>query len=383
MIKGGIPIGQAFGISLRLHYSWFFIFALVTAAMVFGYFPSAYPAWSLATKISAGLITSLLFFGSVLLHELCHSIVAQRQGIRIEAITLFFLGGVSQLTGEPKKAKDEFWMAFAGPLCSLILGGIFYGIYFLAKTGTGAGLQFIAAISLWLGYINVLLGVFNLIPGFPLDGGRVLRAIIWGASRNLQKATRIAANIGRGIGFIFIFGGIFMVFLGPSYWFNGIWFALIGWFLVSAATGSYRQMLLEEMLKGHTAGEIMAKDCALVPPDMTIDQLVHDNILTTGKRCFPVASGAQMEGMITMHNVKAVPREQWSNKRVREAMTPLEQLKSVRPDEDLSTVLRLLVENDINQVPVVMGQEIVGMVGRDNILAYVDARNQLGMDTNR
>ena len=178
MFRGGIPIGSLFGIKLKLHYSWFLIFALVTWALAANYFPVTYPAWSLTLKISAGLITSFLFFGSVLVHELCHSVIAQREGIKIDAITLFFLGGVSQMAGEPKTASDEFRMAFAGPLSSLVLGGIFLGIYYALRRNAAVPAQYIGAISNYLGYINILLGVFNLIPGFPLDGGRVLRSII-------------------------------------------------------------------------------------------------------------------------------------------------------------------------------------------------------------
>ncbi len=376
MLKGGIPIGKAFGISLRLHYSWFFIFVLVTWALTASYFPSAHPTWSLSMKIGAGLVTSLLFFASVLSHELMHSLVAQREGIQIQSITLFILGGVSQMTGEPKTPKDEFRMAIAGPLSSLVLGGIFWGIYFAASNTTTDTAQFITAIAYWLGFINILLGIFNLIPGFPLDGGRVLRSLLWWRSRNLQSATRIASTLGRGVGFIFIFGGIWLIFTGN--WVNGIWFALIGWFLESAAVGSYRQVLLENMLKGHVASEVMSRDCTIVPPDITIERLVNENILTTGRRCFPVVSEGNVKGLITMHNIRNVPRDLWGTKRVREAMTPLESLKSVRPDEDLSSVLRILVENDINQVPVVQDHNVVGVIGRDNILSFVDVRSQLG-----
>lgn len=178
MTGNGIPIGRLFGISLRLHPSWFIIFALVTWALTASYFPSTYPAWSLTEKIAAGVLTSLLFFASVLAHELMHSIVAQRQGIVVRSITLFIFGGVSEITGEPKKASDEFFMALAGPLTSLIVGGILLGLWFGLRGSNGAG-QFVSAIAYWLGLINLGLGIFNLIPGFPLDGGRVLRSILW------------------------------------------------------------------------------------------------------------------------------------------------------------------------------------------------------------
>jgi Zn-dependent protease/CBS domain-containing protein len=377
MLRSGIPIGKAFGISLRLHYSWFIIFVLVTWALTASYFPSAYPSWSLTSRIAAGIITSLLFFGSVLVHELMHSVVSQRQGIPVQSITLFIFGGVSQITEEPKQPKDEFRMAIAGPLSSLIIGGILFGVYFGWRHVDNFTVQFITAIAYWLGYINLVLGVFNLIPGFPLDGGRVFRSLLWWQSHNLKTATRTASNIGRIVGFLFIFAGIWLVFTGN--WFNGVWLALIGWFLESAAVGSYRQLLLQDMLKGHVASEVMSRDCALIPPETTIDRLVHGNILTSGRRCFPVVSGSQIMGMMTLHNVKAVPRERWDKETVKEAMTPFDKLKWVRPDEELSSVFRILTGNDINQVPVVQDNQIVGMVTRENLLNFVNIRSGLGI----
>jgi Zn-dependent protease/predicted transcriptional regulator len=377
MLRGGIPIGKAFGISLRLHYSWFFIFALVTWALAGSYFPSTYPTWSLSARIAAGLITSVLFFGSVLVHELMHSIVAQRQGISVQSITLFIFGGVSQITSEPKQPKDEFRMAIIGPLSSLLIGGVLFGIYFGLRDVDTFAAQFITAIAYWLGYINLLLGAFNLIPGFPLDGGRVFRSLLWWRSGNLKKATRTASNIGRAVGFIFIFVGIWLIFTGN--WVNGIWLALIGWFLESAAVGSYQQLLLQEMLKGHVVREVMSSDCAVIPPDTTIDHLVHENILTSGRRCFPVVSDSQILGLMTLHNVKAVPREQWRTETVREAMTPFDKLKWVRSDEELSSILRILTEDDINQVPVVQDGKIVGMVNREDLLNFVNIRSGLGI----
>jgi Zn-dependent protease len=372
MLRGGIPIGKAFGISIRLHYSWFFIFALITWALAANYFPNTQPTWSLVMKIGAGLITSFLFFGSVLVHELIHSLVALREGIQIHSITLFILGGVSQMTGEPKTAKDEFRMAGAGPLSSLVLGGIFFGLYFSLSSITTQAAQFGAAIAYYLGFINILLGVFNLIPGFPLDGGRVLRSLLWWRNNNLQRATKIASNIGRAFGFLFIFVGIWLIFSGN--FFNGIWLALIGWFLERAAVGSYRQMLLQDMLKGHVASDVMSQECMVVPPDITVERLVNENILTSGRRCFPVTSDGHVEGLITMHNIRAVPRDRWGSELVRDAMTPLDSIKSVGPNEDLNTVLQIIAQDDVNQVPVIYQGKIIGMVGRDNIINFVNTR---------
>jgi Zn-dependent protease len=375
VLKSGIPIGKLFGISLRLHYSWFFIFALITWALAANYFPSTQPSWSLSMKIGAGLITSFLFFGSVLFHELMHSLVALREGIQIQSITLFILGGVSQMTGEPKTARDEFRMAIAGPVSSLVLGGIFLGIYFALRSNTAVAAQFVAAISFYLGFINILLGAFNLIPGFPLDGGRVLRSLLWWRGKNLQSATKIASNVGRAFGFLFIFGGIWLIFSG--YFFDGIWLALIGWFLESAAVGSYRQTLLQDMLKGHVASDVMSQDCMVVPPDITVEKLVNENVLTSGRRCFPVTSDGRVEGLVTMHNIRSVPRDLWGTELVRDAMTPLDSIKSVEPNEDLNVVLQMMAQDDINQIPVIYQGKIVGVVGRDNIINFINTRAEL------
>jgi Zn-dependent protease/CBS domain-containing protein len=375
MFRGGIPIGKAFGISLRLHYSWFFIFALITWSLAAVYFPTTYPNWSLSLKIGAGIIASILFFGSVLFHELMHSLVALRQGTQIQSITLFFLGGVSEMSGEPKTAGDEFRMAAAGPFSSLVLGGIFLGISFVLRGMLSEAAQFGAAICYYLGLINILLGVFNLIPGFPLDGGRILRSLIWWRSRNMQSATKIASNIGRAIGFIFIFGGVWLAFAGN--FFNGIWLVLIGWFLETAASGSYRQVVLQDMLRGHKASEVMSRDCMVVPPDITVERLVNEHILSSGRRCFPVVSGGHTEGLVTLSNVRSVPRDARKTTQVREAMTPLSKVKSVTPNEDLSTILQILSENDINQVPVVWENKVVGIVARDNLINFINTRNEL------
>jgi Zn-dependent protease/predicted transcriptional regulator len=376
MLRNGIPIGKVFGIPLRLHYSWFIIFVLITWALASSYFPATHPTWSLTTKVAAGIITSLLFFGSVLAHELMHSIIAQRQGLPVRSITLFIFGGVSQIASEPKQPRDELRMAIAGPLTSLAIGGMFWGIWFWLRGGSGAG-EFVSAIAYWLGLINVFLAGFNLIPGFPLDGGRVLRSILWGRSHNLRAATKTASNVGRAAGYTFIFIGIFLIFRGS--WFNGLWLAFIGWFLENAAIGSYRQVALQDVLQGHVASEIMSRDCLTVPPNLSIEQFVSEHMLTSGRRCLPVVDDNRVVGLVTIHNVKAIPRDLWDMTTVREVMTPFENLKWVRPDTDLSNVLRILAEDGINQVPVVQDHNVVGMISRDNILSFIDIRSGLGM----
>ncbi|RLC94629.1 MAG: protease [Chloroflexi bacterium] len=373
MLRGGIPLGTIFGISVRLHWSWFIIFFLVTWSLAAYYFPDAHPDWSRATAVVTALATSLLFFASVLAHELAHSVVAMRAGIPIHSITLFVFGGVSQMTREPGQPEIEFRMALAGPLASLAIGGLCWGIWWLTRDVN----EPVAAVAAWLGWINVVLAVFNLIPGFPLDGGRVLRSIIWWRNKNLRSATRTATTIGRGFGYLFIFGGIFLVFFGN--WIQGLWIAFIGWFLENAAVGSYRQVALHDMLQGHTVSEVMTRECPRVSPKLSLEQLVHDYILNSGRRCFPVVENDRPLGLVTVHNVKAIPRGLWAVKTVTDAMTPFDQLKWVQAGDDLSTVLQLMTDEDVNQLPVLQDGNIVGMVARDNLLSFINTRAELGM----
>ncbi|MBM3166036.1 MAG: CBS domain-containing protein [Chloroflexi bacterium] len=374
MLAEGISIGKAFGIPLRIHYSWFIVFVLVTWSLTIGYFPQAYPHWNLVTSIFAGVITSLLFFASVLVHELTHSLIARSAGIPIVSITLFIFGGVSQMGEEPRQPQVEFRMAFAGPLASLVLGGIFLAGWVWLRSVPQ--FEFVAAICRWLGPINIFLAAFNLIPGFPLDGGRVLRSLLWWRSGNLNSATKIASNVGRGIGYLLILGGIIIVFRGD--FISGLWLAFIGWFLENAAAGSYRQLALQDMLKGHKVSELMTHDCPVVSPDMVVLQLVNEQILTSGRRCFPVVRNDRVLGLVTLHDIKAVPRDRWGAKTVGEVMTPLSNLKLVGPDEELTTALKMLTEQNINQLPVVKDGKIVGMVARDNLLSFISVRGELG-----
>lgn len=372
MLKGGIPLGRIFGVSIRLHYSWFIIFILVTWALAAGYFPTVYPNWSQALYWGIGLATSLLFFASVLAHELCHSVVAQAAGIPVKSITLFVFGGVSQISREPQTAGVEFRMALAGPLSSLVIAGIFWGI----RVATIDVNQPVTALAYWLAWINAVLAGFNLIPAYPLDGGRVLRSILWWRNKSLSGATRIAANIGRATGYLFIFGGIFWIFYGNI--FNGLWIALIGWFLENAASGSYQQVAVQDMLRGHKVSEVMTRDCPTVPPRLTIEQLIHDYLLNTGRRCFPVVEDSRLVGLVTLNDVKGVSREHRLTKTVQETMTPLNKLKSVRPTDDLSDVLQILTTEDVNQLPVMEDDTIIGMVARDNLLSFIRTRSELG-----
>jgi len=373
VVRNALRLGRVFGIAIGLDWSWFIVFFLITWSLAAHYFPMNYPDWSRGLYWLVGLLTSLLFFGSVLAHELSHSLVARATGTPVKSITLFIFGGVAQIAREPQRPRDEFWMALAGPAMSLALAFLF-GLIWLGARDVS---QPVAALAFWLGWINLLLAGFNLIPGFPLDGGRVLRSILWGITGDLRRATRVATTTGRMIAYIFIFWGILMIFRG--YWINGLWIAFIGWFLENAAANSYRQVALRDQLAGHTAEEVMMVDCPRVPPDLTLEELVHDHVLRTGRHCFPVVDGERISGFITLDAIKRVPRERWATTTVDQAKSSFVQVEAVSPETELFAVLELLAAEGVAQLPVLEGGEFLGMISRENVLAFIKARGELGI----
>jgi Zn-dependent protease len=370
MFRNSLRLGKILGIEIRLDYSWFIIFTLITVSLVQFF----YKEMNFPTSLFIGILTSLLFFTSVLAHELAHSFVARANGVPVHSITLFIFGGMARITQEPKRPRDEFFMALAGPATSIAIAILFGAIWFATSNLSKP----IAELASWLGLINGMLAFFNLIPGFPLDGGRVLRSIIWGITGNLKKSTRIASIVGRGVAYIFIFIGIWRIFFQRD-WLGGLWLAFIGWFLENAAANSYRQMALRNTLQGHTAREVMVTDCPFVPGALTLEELVHDYILYTSRRCFPVVNDEHILGIVTLHDVKKVPKERWHSTVVSEIMIPLEQLQTVHPEDGLFDVLERMTREDVNQLPVIDYGKLVGMVARDNVLAFIHARNELGV----
>lgn len=368
-VKNALKLGRIWGIEIGLDYSWFLVFALVTWTLAAIYFPMNYP-WSATTTWIVGVITSLLFFASVLAHELGHSVVAIRKGIPVRAITLFIFGGMAQITKEPKRPRDEFLIAIAGPAVSAALGLVFYLLHINASAG-----QPLAALALWLGWINLSLAVFNLIPGFPLDGGRVLRSVVWGLTGDLAKATRIAAIGGRVIAYGFIALGVLIVFTGN--WINGLWLGFIGWFLENAASSSYRQVALREGLKGLTARELMLTDCPRISPRLTLQEFVDEHILRGARRCFPVVEGDEVLGIVTLHDVTAVPRGWWALMTVDQAMTPFERIRKVRPEQALSEVLEIMTAEDVEEVSVAEDQTFLGLISLDRLRALLATRAEL------
>jgi Zn-dependent protease len=372
MSRKGISLGRILGIPIELDYSWFLIFALVAWTLAVAYFPAEFSNWSTAEYWIVAVVTSVLFFVSVLLHELGHSVVAMHYNIQVESINLFVFGGVSQIEEEPATAKVEFLMAVVGPLVSFALAGVFAGLQFAF-----ASFAPLLALAKYLAFINVALGVFNLIPGFPLDGGRVFRSIVWGITHNLHQATSIAGNVGRFIGFLFILLGVYLV-IGGNF-INGLWIGFIGWFLQSAASAQMQQQRLHEMLAGRKVSQAMSRDYKSVEPDCSVQQLVDEHILGTGQRSFIVQDDGHVAGLLTLHAVRDVPRDRWMNTEVMQVMIPLDKVKRIQPDAELWTAIEEMNKDGVNQLPVMTDGQIVGMLTREDVVSFLRSLRELGL----
>jgi Zn-dependent protease/predicted transcriptional regulator len=366
-------LGKILGVEVNIDPSWLVIFALITFTLGGSYFPQRFPGWPPELHWLIGLVASILFFGSVLAHELTHSLVAIRQGERVRNITLFIFGGVAQITEEPDRPAKEFTMAIAGPLSSLLIA-VLFGIWWLLFRTIS---QPLAALGGYLAMINAILAVFNLIPGFPLDGGRVLRAIIWGLTGNLKKATRAASLTGQGVAFLLILLGLRQVFGGLFV--NGLWLIFIGWFLHSAAVRGYHQVVVREMLRGLRAEDLMTRDFETVSGALSLQDLVDDHILGRHQHTFVVADEGQLEGVIALGDIKKVPREQWTLTTVRQTMTPREQLEIISPGDDGYVVLQRLSGKDVRLLPVVENERVIGILHRSHILRRLKTRMELGI----
>jgi len=374
-MSGNISLGRVFGIPLRLNYTWFIIFALVTYSLVL--YPLVEPPYpTIEQRIILGILTSLLFFASIITHELAHSILAIRNNIPVKEITLFVFGGVSQITKEATHPRAELSIAIVGPLTSLALAGIFYGLHFLL-----AGAQQILAASLmqWLAWINVFLAVFNLIPGFPLDGGRIFRALVWHRTHDYHRATRIATKVGQGIAYAFIVAGGIVLIFALQLWLNGVWLIFIGWFLRDAARASYQQVLLRDALIGITARQVTDYGCPLIPPHLNLMELVQQHILPTGRSCFLISWGAELEGMVTMQQIKKIPRSRWATTPVQDIMTPASKLKVAYADQDILSVLQEMNGESANHIPVMEAGKVIGIINREDIARFLRTRADFGI----
>lgn len=371
-MAGSFRLGKLFGIDIYLHVSWLLLLVLLTWSLATGWFAQAFPGWSVPMYWGAALISSFLLFVGVLLHEMGHSLVASAYKIPVKSITLLIFGGVSDIAQEPKRPGVEFQMAIVGPLVSLLLGGLFF-LLLLPFRGDRTP---VAAVLEYLAIMNTFLGIINLLPGFPLDGGRVLRSIVWKMTGSFQKATNVATFSGQVFGFLLILLGLLEFFNGN--FFGGLWTAFIGWFLLSAAQSTRMQTQLQSTLQGITAQQVMNPYPVTVPANISLQKLVDEYIIPQGLNTVPVMRDAYLIGLITLNDVARVPSTEWSITPVGHVMRPAEQIVTTTPQQPLMDVLQTMVSKDIKQVPVVLDGRLLGMVSRDSVIRYVQLHHSTG-----
>lgn len=385
-MMNGMRVGQIFGLDIVLDWSLIIIVVLVTVSLGAGVFPGWHPDWSGGLTWVVAFAAALLLMASVLIHELSHALVGRAQGMRIERIVLFVFGGMAQFEHEPHRWRTEFWMAIVGPFTSLALGLVFLFIGGLLVDATALDPEHperalsrmgpVATLLFWAGPVNIILAVFNLVPGFPLDGGRVLRALLWGATGDLRKATRWASGLGQAFAWFLIAAGIGMMFglrlpvFGTGL-IGGVWIAFIGWFLNNAALMSYRQLLVKESLENVPVSRLMYTDIVAVPAGLSIETLVNEYIMRRDQRAYPVMEDDRLAGLVCLQDVRAVARDRWGDTSVREVMTPVESVATVSPQDEASEVMWILNRRVVNQVPVVERGEVKGFVRREDILKWL------------
>ncbi len=371
MFRHTIPIGRVFGIPIDLDYSWFLIAALITWMLAANYYPVEAKGGTSVEYWLMGAVTAVLFFGSIVVHELAHSWVALRYKVPVRNITLFIFGGVSQIAGEPPSASAEFLIAVVGPLTSFALAALFFLMEPLLASVAPA-----LAVAKYLALINAMLGLFNLIPGFPLDGGRVFRAVVWGINKNFRRATLIAASTGRFFGFLFIVWGVWQVLRGNVA--NGLWIAFIGWFLESAAGAQVQQQMVQGLLGGHKVSEAMGNPCAHVSGETSLQELIDREVLSHGRQCFLVDHGDRVAGLLTLHNIKEIPRPAWTTTTAAQAMIPVEKLNRIDPKAELWAAMEKMGREGINEMPVMLGNNLVGLLSTGDIVKYLHTLQQVG-----
>ncbi len=373
-MRPSITLGRLFGVAIGLHYSWLIIAALITLSLR-AHFGATDPDWSPAVVWAAAIVTAALFFVSIVAHELAHAMVARARGVSVRSITLFALGGVATMDNPSPDAKTEFWIAIAGPLASIAIGLGCYGLAASLGWTPDADVVPATAVLGWLGYINIALALFNLIPGFPLDGGRILRAVLWARSGDADQSTVHAARVGQTVAFGFIFLGVLRFFGGAGI--GGLWIAFIGWFLLQAAQASYAQVAVVAELRGVRVRDIMKSDFVPVAAHMPVQTLVDEHLLRTGQRCFVVGGPGRILGLITPHEIKGLARDRWATTPLSDVMRPIGELKTIAPDAPAIDALQVMGAADLNQLPVMTGGRFEGIVGRSHVMRLLQARAEL------
>lgn len=362
---------RAFGVRIRLHYTWSVAFILTTAVVV-THFPEAYPLWQ---RITLGIAASLLFLISIIIREFTISATATVKGIRMKSVTLFVFGGISPIAKEPTLPVLELLLALAGLSSNLIIAGMFYTVYIALVT---AGSVIIAGLIQWLAFISLMLAFFHFIPSFPLDGGRAVRALIWMVTGNYSRAARITSWTGRGIGLLLAVGGILALVMARQ-WFVGLLLAFTGWSLHTAAAWSRRQETLLEALQSITARDVMTREFPFISQQLNLGQLIRDYILVTGQRYFVIVDDAKFQGIVTIHNIKPIPKQRWDSTHIGEIMIPASELKAAHPGQSAASLLEQMDELGINRMPVLEEEKVIGVVARDSLIRLVKTRAELKM----
>ena len=374
-MQANIKLGRIFGIEVGLHYSWLIIALLVTLSLT-GQFRATNPQWGAGVTWATAIATALLFFASIVAHELSHAAVAKANGLPVKAITLFALGGVAQIEREAEDAKTEFWMGIVGPIASAVIGFACLALMMaLGWTPAIAPATPLRAMLMWLGVINIVLAIFNMIPGFPLDGGRVLRAIVWWVTGDPVRATRIATLAGSAVGFGLIIVGILRFFGGAG--FGGLWLVFIGWFLLDAARASRALLETSESLRGVRVRDVMTPNYPVIDSRDNLQTFVDEHLLRTGRRCFVVEEEGRISGIITPHELKGVERTRWPYTTVDAVMLPLEKLHTVDPQTLVTKALEVMGREDVNQLPVVIKDSVAGIISRGDVLRLLQTRAEL------
>lgn len=361
-------MGRPLGVPLSLDLSWFIILALILGTFSAASFPALLPGQSRTTYLLMGSTGAFLFFASLLLHELAHAVEARRRGIEVEGITLFVFGGMARTRTEPRRPIDEFVIAGVGPLASAILAALFIA---MAVPAGRAGLEPVSVVFRYLGILNLALAVFNLLPGFPLDGGRLLRAAVWGATGSLRTGTRVATGAGRVVGLL-LMGFGFLGILGGGGFIGGLWMVFIGWFLMQAAGSSYQQLLLTEVLRGVSAGEGMTGSPESVSPDLGVESLVHDHFLRRPYGAFPVTDDGIVVGLVSLTSVKGLDRERWPSLSVADIMSPLDELVVVEPETPMLDVLERMSRTGNRRALVARDWELLGIISARDLARWLD-----------
>jgi Zn-dependent protease/CBS domain-containing protein len=367
----GFRIARIGGIDIGIDASWFVIFILLSVLLATAYLPQVVKGASPLAYWGGGVVISLLFFASVVFHELSHALIARRAGIPVNNITLFILGGVAQMEEEPGSAWDEFKMAIAGPLASLVIA-----VVFLAMTGLVQGSRLWVAAFSYLGVINIVLAVFNLLPGFPMDGGRVFRAFLWRVTGNLRTATAIAAGTGQGFGWLFIIFGLGSLFIPAWRPYSSPWLALVGWFLINAARQSYQQLMLRETLRRVPIGDVMNPSVMTIAPDLPVERLVTDYFLRDGAPAYAIEANGEVIGLVGLEDVRNLPRDEWALRTVRDIMHPMVEEPILHPDADAWDAANTMARRNADSVFVEDAGHVTGIVTRATIARWLQTHTR-------